>query len=218
MYTCTTSVPARLPVFVTSTRTWHDPPVRIRIWSAGHFLNLKGRIAQAEAESEQRRDIVPQIASAGGGLIIVKAGSWPTERGMLMGNLPPGLKSPNRTSATARPHSCPRYQHSRIAGTFSATSVDGKGRAIEQKNDDRLASCNHRLKEFVLATRQFQADCGRPCGSRPCFPGSLLVPADSRERSHRLPWRSPRLRRFAAGLPFRRRAESHPAARNRHRA
>ncbi len=37
--------------------------------------------------------------------------------GMEMGSLPPGLKSPNKTSATAWPHSWPRYQHSKMAGT-----------------------------------------------------------------------------------------------------
>ena len=58
------------------------------------------------------------------------AGRWPTERGIVIGSLPPGFTSPNSTSATARPVSWPRYQHSKIAAAFSARLRIDSGRPL----------------------------------------------------------------------------------------
>ena len=95
--------PRASPVFVTSHA--HASSIRRARSSSSAsrtFVERERRVAQAKAERIQRRHVVEQIAAPRRRLVVVERRQMcPTERGMVIGSLPPGLKSPNSTSATA---------------------------------------------------------------------------------------------------------------------
>ena len=102
---------------------------------------------------------------------------------MVMGSLPPGLKSPNSTSATAWPVSWPRYQHSKIAGTFRLSIVDGERAAVEQQHDHRFAGGQHGVDQFLLPADQVEAGAVAQVLGRPGLARRLFVAADG-EHDH----------------------------------
>ena len=72
MYICTTSLPARLPVFFTSTSSRVEPSRLIFFLDRRGFSIGEARVAQAEAEGIERRDVVEEIAAARRGLVVVE--------------------------------------------------------------------------------------------------------------------------------------------------
>src|ERR1022692_4847078 len=134
-----------------------------------------------------------------------------------MGSLPPGLKSPNRASATAWPVSWPRYQHSKITGTSRLSELMESGRPLKRKTITGLPVAtmartssswrpmSERLARSPMCTKD-QASrevCSLPpmastitsalfatltASSRPGFARGLLVAADG-EHDHIGPFR-----------------------------
>src|ERR1700741_2206452 len=92
-YTCTTSAPARPPGLATVAKTRVDPPgpPLARPEPPGlqpRARHREGGVAEPEAEGEERRRVVPQVAAAGGWLVVVEGGKVPHRAGDGDGELP----------------------------------------------------------------------------------------------------------------------------------
>jgi len=97
-------------------------------------------------------------------------------RGIVIGSLPPGFTSPKIASATAVPHSCPRYQHSKIAAAFSATLQIASGRPLNTTATIGLpvaaiastsSFCRPTISRFARSPRWFPIQASREVCSLP---------------------------------------------------
>ena len=84
-------------------------------------------------------------------------GRCPTDRGTVIGSLPPGLMSPNSISATALSVLLPEIPAFENRRHFLGEMHDRKRPAVEQQRDDRLSRGDHRVDELVLAAEQLEA-------------------------------------------------------------
>ena len=151
---CSSRPPARASIRCAGLRFFRQPDVlEWRTWCS----SSRSRTGRAARRRRTDSRGAPRACSCR------TPADGPTERGIVIGSLPPGLKSPNSTSATAWPVFLAEIPALENRRHVLADVVDREWAAVEQQHDDRLAGRDHRLDQFLLPADQIEARCGRPC-------------------------------------------------------